>query len=60
MPTIRNILDSHITENMTDYEKELVLHDYLVTHCKYSKDTQQNSESDISFPELTEHSDKDM
>lgn len=45
--TIKNILDSYIAENMSDYEKELVLHDYLVTHCEYSKDTQQNSESDI-------------
>lgn len=45
--TIKSILDSQITEDMTDYEKELVLHDYLVTHCKYSEDTSQSPESDI-------------
>lgn len=45
--TVKNILGTVITEHMTDYEKELALHDYLITHCRYSKDTLQDSESDI-------------
>lgn len=45
--TIKSILDSQITEDMTDYEKELALHDYLITHCKYSTDTTQSPDSDI-------------
>lgn len=44
---VKDILDSQITEGMSDYEKELALHDYLTTHCKYSADTTQPAESDI-------------
>lgn len=44
---IQSILDSEITDSMTDYEKELALHDYLVTHCQYSEDTSQPAGSDI-------------
>lgn len=44
---VKNILDSQITGGMSDYEKELALHDYLITHCKYSTDTTQPAESDI-------------
>lgn len=45
--TVRYILDTRITKEMTDYEKELALHDYLITHCVYSEDTTQPPESDI-------------
>lgn len=44
---IRKVLDTQITEGMSDYEKELALHDYLVTHCKYSEDISQPPGSDI-------------
>lgn len=44
---IKHILDTQITENMTDYQKELALHDYLTTHCKYSENTEQSADSDI-------------
>lgn len=44
---VKNILDTQITEDMSDYEKELALHDYLTTHCKYSDNTSQPPESDI-------------
>ncbi|MDE6627173.1 MAG: hypothetical protein K2K56_12480 [Lachnospiraceae bacterium] len=44
---IMDILDSVITEGMSDYDKELALHDYLVTHCTYSENTDQPSTSDI-------------
>ena len=44
---VKKILDSEITDTMSDYEKELALHDYLVTHCKYSENAKQDSESDI-------------
>ncbi|MGN0153509.1 MAG: transglutaminase domain-containing protein [Lachnospiraceae bacterium] len=44
---IRSILTSQIHDSMTDYEKELALHDYLVANCKYSEDVAQPSESDI-------------
>lgn len=44
---IKHILDTQITEGMSDYEKELALHDYLITHCKYSENTAQPSDSDI-------------
>lgn len=45
--TIKQILDSQISPSMSDYEKELVLHDYLVTNCKYSSIAIQSAESDI-------------
>lgn len=44
---VKHILDTQITEGMSDYEKELALHDYLTTHCKYSENTTQPSDSDI-------------
>lgn len=44
---VRQILDTVITEGMSDYDKELALHDYLVTHCEYSEDTTQEPQSDI-------------
>lgn len=44
---IKDILETQISEDMTVYEKELALHDYLVTHCKYSEDTTQSTDSDI-------------
>lgn len=44
---VRQVLDSVITDGMTDYDKELALHDYLVSHCRYSEDTMQEPESDI-------------
>lgn len=42
-----DIMDSVITEEMSDFDKELALHDYLVTHCTYSENTDQPSTSDI-------------
>ena len=44
---VKEILDAEIAEKMTDYEKELALHDYLVAHCEYSEETRQEPESDI-------------
>lgn len=44
---VREILNTQIREGMTDYEKELALHDYLVTHCRYSEETAQAPGSDI-------------
>lgn len=44
---IRQILNSQISPSMSEYEKELALHDYLVTHCHYSKVTLQSGENDI-------------
>lgn len=44
---IKEILDSQISASMSDYEKELAIHDYLVTHCKYSSITTKSPESDI-------------
>ncbi len=44
---IREVLDTQITEQMSDYEKELALHDYLTTHCVYSNEVDQQPESDI-------------
>lgn len=44
---IKQILDSQISSSMSDYEKELALHDYLITHCKYSKIATQSPKSDI-------------
>lgn len=42
-----SILDTTITKDMSDYQKELALHDYLITHCQYSSDTDVPAESDI-------------
>jgi hypothetical protein len=44
---MKQILDTQITSDMTDFEKELALHDYLVTHCVYSDEAEQEAESDI-------------
>lgn len=44
---IKEIFDTQITKDMTVYEKELALHDYLVTHCQYSEETTDSAESDI-------------
>lgn len=44
---IREILSTQLQEGMSDYEKELALHDYLVSHCRYSEDTDQPEESDV-------------
>lgn len=30
-----NIIDEIIVPDMSDYEKELAIHDYIVTHCEY-------------------------
>ncbi|MDO5155219.1 MAG: transglutaminase domain-containing protein [Eubacteriales bacterium] len=45
--TVKNIMDTQITDEMSDYEKELALHDYLTTHCVYSEDANQGPDSDI-------------
>lgn len=44
---IKSLLEEVIAAGMTDYDKELALHDYLVANCEYSSDTTQNPESDI-------------
>lgn len=44
---VSSIIHSQIHEGMTDYEKELALHDYLVLHCKYSENVNQDEKSDI-------------
>lgn len=36
---IKEVFATQITADMTDYEKELALHDYVVTHCKYTEET---------------------
>ncbi len=33
--SVVDILDKIITDDMSDYDKELAIHDYIVTHCKY-------------------------
>ncbi len=35
----KQIFEKVITEDMTDFEKELALHDWLVAHCKYDEST---------------------
>lgn len=37
---VKEIFDTQITEGMSDYEKELAFHDYLVTHCQYTEDVE--------------------
>ena len=44
---VRQIMATYIDDTMTDFEKEVALHDYLVKNCKYSQDTQQPPGSDI-------------
>lgn len=34
---VNAVLDEIITEDMSDYEKELAVHDYLISHCQYDK-----------------------
>ncbi|MBR1599665.1 MAG: hypothetical protein IJ661_12255 [Lachnospiraceae bacterium] len=44
---VKEIIDTCITPGMTDYQKELALHDYLVANCHYSENTDQEADSDI-------------
>ena len=44
---VKSILNSNIRQGMSDYQKELILHDYLVKNCHYSENTEQGAESDI-------------
>lgn len=44
---VKDIMDNQITAGMSDYEKELALHDYVTSHCVYSEDADQESDSDI-------------
>ncbi len=37
-PTVKTILDSLITKDMTDYDKELKIHDYIVLNTAYDHD----------------------
>lgn len=44
---ISDVMDTQIHPGMTDFQKELALHDYLVTHCKYSETLADSEKSDI-------------
>lgn len=44
---VKQIMETQISDGMTDFEKEVALHDYLVKNCRYSEDTNQPAESDI-------------
>ncbi len=39
---VRDILDNNIKGPMTDYDKELRLHDYIINHCEYSFGSEDN------------------
>lgn len=41
------IMNECVDETMSDYEKELALHDYLVKNCRYSQNVSQPTGSDI-------------
>ncbi len=44
---VRQIMVTYVNEDMTEFEKEVALHDYLVENCEYSRDTSQPPGSDI-------------
>ncbi|MBQ9983115.1 MAG: hypothetical protein IJP29_00845 [Lachnospiraceae bacterium] len=44
---ICQVMANYVDESMTDFEKEIAIHDYLVKNCRYSEDTTQPSGSDI-------------
>ena len=44
---VRQIMANRINDSMTEFEKEVALHDYLVMNCKYSQDISQPAGSDI-------------
>lgn len=44
---IKEIMDTEITPNMSDYEKELALHDYVVAHCEYTEEAEESTDSEI-------------
>ncbi|SEF47636.1 Transglutaminase-like superfamily protein [Eubacterium ruminantium] len=39
---VKNIVSQITSPGMTDYQKELILHDYLVSHCTYSLGSIEN------------------
>lgn len=44
---IEFIMSECVKDDMTDFEKEVALHDYLVKNCRYSEDVEQPAGSDI-------------
>lgn len=44
---IQQVMHNYVEDSMTDFEKEVALHDYLVENCRYSQDTNQPAGSDI-------------
>lgn len=44
---ISKIMSSYVTVEMSDLEKEVALHDYLVRHCTYSEAEEWSHESDV-------------
>lgn len=45
--SVKKVLDSINLSELSDYAKEVAIHDYLVAHCKYSENTDQATDSDI-------------
>lgn len=44
---VKGVINTYIEPGMTDYDKELAVHDYLVKHCHYSSNPNQDSDSNI-------------
>lgn len=44
---VKGLINTVIKPGMSDFDKELAIHDYIVTHCHYSTNPNQESESNI-------------
>ena len=57
LEVVKKVISENITEDMTDYQKELVLHDYIVKTCTYSANPDQPYKSNIhhAYGCLVEH-----
>ena len=53
---VRSIVDTQVGDRiMTEYQRELVLHDYLVKHCTYSFGSDKNDNEYRAYGALVEH-----
>ena len=52
---VREVLDEYVNDTMSDYEKELALHDYLTSHCRYGTDNPSKPMYHTAYGALVNH-----
>ena len=52
---VREILGSTINTSMSEFEKELALHDYLIYHCRYGTENRDDPQYHSAYGALVNH-----